>query len=153
MATALLEPQMVHVEESPTVAAPSSVPSPTTPDTTPAREPSRPVKLVKSLSRHDLDPDLTVRPFPKLPDKSPEPKSPGSEASVRYDSEDGKLKPCNGVDRTAADAAVIPHSLSMDFELAAQRELEACHEEMKETEEPEKSAPPPTKVFALACFT
>ena len=110
MATqASLEAVVLHVEESPRGAPAPSIPSPTTPEATPPREPSRPVKLVKSLSRHDLDPDLTIRPFPELPHTSPKPnpklpdasskpnpKSPGSDAaSVRYDSEEGKLKPCD----------------------------------------------------------
>ena len=66
---------------------------PTTPEATPPREPSRPLKPMRSLSRHELDPDLKIRPFPALapasPDKAQE--SPADDASVRYDSEDGKL--------------------------------------------------------------
>lgn len=144
MATqALLEAPLVHVEESQAEVATTPVPSPSTPEATPPREPSRPVKPVKSLSRHELEPDLMIRPFPKLPDKIPEPtpKSPGSDtASVRYDSEEGKLKPC-GFNRRVDPGAVTPHSLAIDFELAAQKE--------SEPEEPEEPVPAQAKVLIM----
>ncbi|CAE7644725.1 unnamed protein product, partial [Symbiodinium microadriaticum] len=132
-ARAEIETQLVEIEDTQMGSAPGSrAGCPSTPEATPPREPSRPMKPLKSLSRHDMDPDLQVPPFPTLPPKTPpktaeqDAESPADDASVCYDNDGGKLKPASlsGESGERADKGkpVKPVSLADKFELADESE-------------------------------